>query len=1448
MDSESKSTAQSNLHPDAGKIYLEYMRRIHSHEETHLARANELSKRPLTDDELKCHLRRKETLDRWQADDLEQNRRSKEKRAKEAQAAERLKSYKAEQLRMTNKPAELSGLRNHISVSDSRSLELANASDKTSLKQENPTTMAAVSQDHASKPDFCMYVGHTRGTYPPAMAPVMTLSSSSAEQPDVDIHPTAGHVLRSYLLAKNLHLAPYYLELIREFARRPLTETEHREHLERVRFLEGQERPRTLYVGSTQQQRRQRLMQAKQQRQQRLEQLQQLQHQQQYQPLMTSAGDPVGHGNRRPLCPAPLYNDNGAYIGASKSPASCQAPLTSGIDMAAASVFHDYNDIDEYMGHQCKSAPTQSLWSPEVVVPTPALPTAEVQNDNKPALWGSITGPCKPEPPLPTPAPTLVSEDQSQVSTPSNDSVKKSTLRPADSPASELPTARKDASPSLSLTVKDLLAFKARNPAKNSSSLLSDASINATVDSASTSGKEAIQDDSDTTAATQKNYPKPEDIYYGTLASGLRLNPPDLPWRSFERPKSFCIPPPSVEEFPAPFSRGTPKAGEERQWPSDEKIRKALNGQQEKPAADEKHGAEKTHASIAGVERDAPIAEIRSPKLIAIWHERAEIEKKNRSIRYLAQAEQARTADVENGQPRQSQDEVPEATIQVQTTDNAEAGVNVTRVTKPQVITEVTASVNSYPADRPTHAETETKNDDKARPDARNDIDRDTFSWQIDSSFYTQRTQDVPISASYPPSSAMFQPGFPQPFVQSRSTTPTMHPTLPVRPKVTETKKDYSARVQPAEWWPSANGKPYEWYNCAKVEPSKWYYSATGQQFEWYEPYLPENGEDQKPEVKAKTVPAHQKSMHDSTKKSPAQSKEEAERNGRRPRLADRKLEQEKLESYRTQRSQLKQINANEESYRMWQAAEEARDKKEEALVQQERQDVYETMKQQKPTPPQLALERQQKMMAALAEKMGAQPEQEQPKHVPVTEQQETAKQESDGMQPQKKAALNALAHPFAPHPNKFKDWARSTDLDSYPTYTISRRMQQQLTRNNDVAYDFACDSFAYLQLQKEDEEKVQTPKSAIKPVDSACGGLADLEKAQQEPEQPDPELQAISERMANATRAMSRSMQLLRDATGYTPQHKAAVRERIEMEYKMQITYLTKRRQLLADPIARLAERERTKPVDLLPENDRTIFNPISEAANITISVQPSLSEVHDNTSAEEIEKSQIRIQNAKTEALRGSVCWDREMPDECYDDTGKKMSPRAEVKRTLQGHKADMERFTKEKVKANTEQSFDDMYDVSDSESESDKWFEATEGNEMEAEQGSADAAPASNGDDFERMSQVSQEDAVLVEEPASDGEEVHREYRKQLAKLEADHTEWLRLFRAKAMEGIAVLEVDDKIVNAEDAKEEGEEEGEEEVEEEVEEEEVEDDEWETLTIDIGQGSNGRCGGAWW
>lgn len=136
-------------------------------------------------------------------------------------------------------------------------------------------------------------------------------------------------------------------------------------------------------------------------------------------PLMTSAGDPVGHGNRRPLCPAPLYNNKGADIGAPKSPASCQAPLTSETDTAAVSMSQMYVDIDEYMGHQCKSVTTQSLWSPEVVVSTPALPTAEVQNDSKPALWGSSTGPCKPEPPLPTPAPTLASEDQSLVSTPS---------------------------------------------------------------------------------------------------------------------------------------------------------------------------------------------------------------------------------------------------------------------------------------------------------------------------------------------------------------------------------------------------------------------------------------------------------------------------------------------------------------------------------------------------------------------------------------------------------------------------------------------------------------------------------------------------------------------------------------------------------------------------------------------------------------------------------------------------------------------------------------------------------------------------------------------------------------------------------------------------------------------------------------------------------------------
>ncbi|KAL2041965.1 hypothetical protein N7G274_005153 [Stereocaulon virgatum] len=1493
MDSESKSSAQSNLHPDAGKIYLEYMRRMHSHEETHLARANELSKRPLTDDELKSHLRRKETLDRWRADELEKNRRSEEKRAKEAQAAKRLKSHEAERFRMVNQAAELSGLRNHISASDARSLDLTNASDRPPLKQETPTTMAAVSQDHDSKPKICMYAGRTRGTYPPATTPVMNPSSSPAEQADVNFHPTAGHVLRSYILAKNLHLAPHHLKLINEFARRPLTATEYHDHLERVRFLEEHERQRTLYVGSTQQQGRYRLMQANQQQLEK-QQRQEQQHQQQQQaksflpmitpslspnhpatgyrgdapdsclptfpytvesrklhPLMTMAGDPVGHGNRRPLCPALSYNDNGAYIGAPNSPASCQTPLTSGKDTAAVSVSQDHIDIDEYMGHQCKSITTQSLWSPEAVVSTPALPTAEVENESKPALWGNITGPCKPEPPLSTPAPTLASEDQSQVSTPSNDSVKKSTLRPADSLASDLPTAGKKTTTSLSRTVKDLFAFKAMNPAKNSSSLLSNASIEATVDSASTSRKEAIEDDSDNTAATQKNYPVTEDVCSGMLASGLRLNSPDLPWRSFECPGSFFVLPPSVENYPAPFSWGISKAGEERQLPSDEEIRKALNREQELIAANKKQGPEVTNASITGVECDTPIAEISSPKLIAIWHERAEIGGRNCSLRYLAQAEQARTANVEKEQPRQSQDEVTKATIQEQNKENAEAGINVTKVARPQNSTEVTPSVNKNSADGLMHAEAETKDDDKARRDARNGIDRDTKFPFIDASFHTQRTQDVPLSAKYHSSSAKYQHGFPQPFVQSRSTNQRMHPALPVRPKVSKTKKEYSVRVEPAEWWPSANGKPYEWYKCAKEEPSDIYRSAKGQPFDGYEPFLPENGEDKKSEVKAKTVPANQKSMLGSTKERSARFKGEAEREAGQLRFANCNLEQGKSESCRTQQSHSKQVNADEDCYRKWQAANKARDEKDEAHVQQERQARYETMKQQKSTPQQLTLKGQQEMMAVLAEKIEAQREQEQRNHVPVTEQQETAKQELDGMHPQKKVASNALAQPFAPHPNRLKDWARGTDLDSSPIFTISRRMQQHLARNNDVACDSVYGSRAYLQQQKEDEERVQTSEGATKPVESACEDLAELEKAQQEPEQPDPELQAISERMAYATGAMRRSLQLLRDATEYTPQKKAQVRERIEVEYKMRITYLMQRRRILSDPIARLEEWKRTKPVDLLPENDRTTFDLISKAAHITPSVQPSLSEVHDNTSAEEIGKSQIRIQNAEAENQGGSISWDREIPGERYDDTGKKVSLRAEPKRTLQQHKDDTEQIAKKMVEANTEQ-ISDVYDVSDSESESDEWFEAKEGNEVKTEQGSKEAESTSNGDDFERMSQVSREDVVSVEDPASGGGEIHTEYSKQLAKLEADNKKWLRLFRAKAVGKVAVFEGDDTIVNVEVKKEEVEEEGEEEVDDEVMEdvidEGVEDDEWETLSLDEAQGSDGRCGGAWW
>ena len=178
-------------------------------------------------------------------------------------------------------------------------------------------------------------------------------------------------------------------------------------------------------------------------------------------------------------------------------------------------------------------------------------------------------------------------------------------------------------------------------------------------------------------------------------------------------------------------------------------------------------------------------------------------------------------------------------------------------------------------------------------------------------------------------------------------------------------------------------------------------------------------------------------------------------------------------------------------------------------------------------------------------------------------------------------------------------------------------------------------------------------------------------------------------------------------------------------------------------------------------------------------------------------------------------------------------------------------MKQIAKEDVKIKTEQAFDDMYDVSGSESESDQWFEAKEGNEMETEQACKKAEATSNGEDFDKVSQASLEDVVPVEEPASIGGEALTGYKTTLAKLEAYNKERLRLPRAEVMEKVAVFEGDDKIVSAEvemEEVEDDEEDGEKEVMEGIEEHDNEDDEWETLTMDEGQGSNGRCGGAWW
>ncbi|KAK3171919.1 hypothetical protein OEA41_004003 [Lepraria neglecta] len=107
-----------------------------------------------------------------------------------------------------------------------------------------------------------------------------------------------------------------------------------------------------------------------------------------------------------------------------------------------------------------------------------------------------------------------------------------STLPLADSPTFDLPIASKYTIMSISLTVEDLLAFKAKNPETSSSR--SD-SIDATVDS--TSAQEAFQNVFVTTSAEQEAYQALGDAYNGMKASGLLdLGPPYLT----RRPGASC--------------------------------------------------------------------------------------------------------------------------------------------------------------------------------------------------------------------------------------------------------------------------------------------------------------------------------------------------------------------------------------------------------------------------------------------------------------------------------------------------------------------------------------------------------------------------------------------------------------------------------------------------------------------------------------------------------------------------------------------------------------------------------------------------------------------------------------------------------------------------------------------------------------------------------------------
>ena len=130
-----------------------------------------------------------------------------------------------------------------------------------------------------------------------------------------------------------------------------------------------------------------------------------------------------------------------------------------------------------------------------------------------------------------------------------------STLSLADSPTFDLPITPKYTIMSMSLTVEDLLAFKAKNPETSSSR--SD-SIDATVDS--TSAQEAFRNVFVTTSAEQKAHQTLRDACNGMKASGLLdLDPPYLT-RRHGTPSKYAEIEPALKDFrvlESPFSDST---------------------------------------------------------------------------------------------------------------------------------------------------------------------------------------------------------------------------------------------------------------------------------------------------------------------------------------------------------------------------------------------------------------------------------------------------------------------------------------------------------------------------------------------------------------------------------------------------------------------------------------------------------------------------------------------------------------------------------------------------------------------------------------------------------------------------------------------------------------------------------------------------------------------------